>query len=105
MAKTCVTIQALAGRTTAKEAVDLIIRNIYQMKNYDLKELHFGSTPSRVRDRIKQYRHGAVRNLQHWDWKKHDIEFQPLDRRVLLPLAFIRVQTLRRKCKDDWKIV
>ena len=85
-----------------------MFRSIYCVYNYDLKEVHYGSTSRRVRDRFKDFRAGKNKRLAHWQWGTHDIDCQPLEKGIFVLLAPMRVSELKKnflRSKPDWKVI
>ncbi|HEX8551183.1 MAG TPA: hypothetical protein VF681_06460 [Abditibacteriaceae bacterium] len=85
-----------------------MFQSIYCVYNYDLKEAHYGSTSNRVRDRFKELRAGKQQRISHWQWGTHDIDCQPLEKNVLMPIVAFRVHELKKnflRSKPDWKVI
>jgi hypothetical protein len=80
-------------------------RNIYVLKNYNLKEIHYGSTSQRLREQFKLYREGANPTVAHWNWEDHNIDCSSVKRHVFAPIAFIQIVVLKRSHRSRWKVI
>jgi hypothetical protein len=82
-----------------------MLRSIYVVKNYTLKEVYFGTTRHKVRESLSDLRHHRARDAAHWDWDAQDIEWRIVSRRVPAPLAAALVWRLKHKERGGWKTV
>lgn len=88
--------------------VNLLAQSLFLIRNYDLKEAHFGATAERVRDRFKELQRSAPEELSEWRWGHHDIECVSLGHFALKPLAQFKLNSAIRRFKRDcagWKVV
>lgn len=83
-------------------------QSLFLIRNYDLKEAHFGTTTERVRDRFKALQRNAPPELSHWRWGDQDIECVSLGHIAFKPLVQFRLGSLIRRFKRDstgWKVL
>ena len=83
-------------------------QSLFMVRNYDLKEAHFGTTSERVRDTFKRLQRSAPDELAHWRWGQHDIECISLGQISFKPLLQFRLNSVIRRFKRDsagWKVL